>query len=224
MRMILLGLLVSSCLIADPVAIQPAGVPVIITDYGTVSSNAVVTPAADGWSVAFDPIFAAPEYSEVLEILQNFSVPESALFTLSTDATATLVGSGCSHGFCPGLSLSVLGEAMVSSADATTAEFLENGDGPASSFSRATVSGSNSQTFDIAAGNYILVQFLSVDASDAGVWSQMSIQADVSLIDPPSEVPEGRWTALVAIAVLLTAGIAGRRARFARLAAQARMK
>ena len=221
MRIIILGLLVSFALGADPVAIQLSGVPAIIMDSGTANSNAVVTPGPDGWSVAFDPIYPSPEYSEILEIMQDFTVPESALFALSTHATATLVGSGCSHGFCPGLSLSVLGEAMVSSADATTAKFLENGNGPASFFSNATVSGSNTQTFDIAAGNYTLVQFLSVNATDAGVWSQISINADVRVVDPPNEVPEGRRTVLIPIAALLTVFIALRKGRSSVVAAQA---
>ena len=113
MRALLLDLLVSSGFLADHVAIQLAGVPVIITDSATASSNAVVTPAPDGWSVTFDPIYSSLFYSETLEMVQDFSVPQSALCTSSTAVTATLVGSGCSHGFCPGLSLSGVGEGMV---------------------------------------------------------------------------------------------------------------
>jgi hypothetical protein len=102
---------------------------------------------------------------------------------------------------------------MVSSAGATTAKFLENTNGPAFFYSQAAVSGSNSQTFEIASGNYVLIQFLSINGTGADVWSQMSVGAKVSLIDPPREAPEGRWTALVAIAVLFIVCLALRRAR-----------
>jgi len=75
MRALLLDLLVSSGFLADQVAIQLAGAPVIITDSATASSNAVVTPAPDGWSVTFDPIYSSLFYLETLEMVQDFSVP-----------------------------------------------------------------------------------------------------------------------------------------------------
>ena len=75
MRALLLDLLVSSGFLADQVAIQLAGAPVIITDSATASSNAVVTPAPDGWSVTFDPIYSSQFYLETLEMVQDFSVP-----------------------------------------------------------------------------------------------------------------------------------------------------
>jgi hypothetical protein len=206
MKTILFAFLFCLAVSADTVAIQPDGGPLIITDQGTVNSNAVITPSANGWSVAFSPIFSSGAYSETLEILQEFTVPEDALFTLSADATVMLEGSGCSHGYCPGLSLSLLGEGMVSASDAVTAQFLANASAPGGVLPSAiSAFGSSSQSFDLAAGNYLLVEFLNINAGDAGVWSRISVNANISLVDPPGVVPEARWTVLLAMLAFLAA-------------------
>jgi hypothetical protein len=154
-----------------------------------------------------------PEYSEILEIVQDFSVPDSAPFTLSTDATATLVGSGCSHGFCPGLSLSILGEAIVSSARCHHCRAFRKRERAGIVFLKRQCQWLEFTQVRHRSRQLHPGAFLSIKASNAGVWFQMSVDADVNLFDPPSEVPESRWTALVAIAVLLTVGVLFRQAQ-----------
>ncbi len=196
MKLSILALLFATQVLADTVTFQFNGAPAVTSVSGIASPT--VTPGDSGFDASLYFGFASTSIWESFKVAQQFTVLQAADFTISTDASAYLSGGGCSHGWCPGMDLEVdVGAAIGGVGSVAFSDTNSSG----AAYATLNASGSGSDTFFLQPGSYTLYQSVYVFASDAGVWSDISLHSGVTLVDPPA-VPEPRWIGVLAIAVL----------------------